>query len=177
MTDTNFLPENYEVPSTSNYMKFEEGENRFRILGSSIIGYEYWKTQADNSRKPVRVKMGIPIPVEELEENPKTGEIEIPKHFWIFPVWNYDAKKVQLLEVTQKTIQRAIRGYVKNKKWGNPKDYDIIVTRIKNGTKTEYTVSTNPKEPVSEDILKAYELVTINLDALYEGKDPFKKEV
>jgi hypothetical protein len=46
-----FLPTNYEVPvSDGNYMKLKIGENRFRVLSSAIVGYEYWTK--DN--KPVR---------------------------------------------------------------------------------------------------------------------------
>ena len=46
-----FLPDEYKAP-ISNYLKFIEGENTFRILGNAIVGYEYWNTK----NKPVRSK-------------------------------------------------------------------------------------------------------------------------
>ena len=39
-----FLPKNEREPVTSNYMRFEKGENVFRVLSSAIVGMEYWKT-------------------------------------------------------------------------------------------------------------------------------------
>ena len=51
------LPENYEVPeSAGNYMKFEEGENTFRIVSNVIVGWEYWIEDAEGNRKPIRVR-------------------------------------------------------------------------------------------------------------------------
>lgn len=167
-----FLPENYKIPVTSNYMKFEEGENKFRVLGSAITGLEYWKT-VDGKRSPVRLRPGIAVPIAELETNPQTGELEMPKHFWAFPVFNYADNRVQILEITQKTLQKAIKGYLDNSKWGDPKQYDITVTKTKDNGKTNYTIMPDPKEPVHEDILTQYKNTTINLAAVYDNKDPF----
>ncbi len=168
--------ESYDIPSTSNYMRWEEGDNRFRILGSfadgtAIRGTEYWTT-VDGTRKPKRLKMGVPVPVEELEMN-AFGEPDRPKHFWAFPVWNYQEKRVQILEITQKTILDFIKKQVENPKWGDPRQYDIVVTRTKEGNKTNYTVSNDPKEPLDKSILKAYQDMSINTPALFTGDDPF----
>src|SRR6266436_1331299 len=108
-----FFNKDYEIPQISKYMKFEEGENIFRILGSfinetAVMGTVYWKT-ADKGRMPVRLKPNVAVPASELELNPKTGEIEIPKHFWAFPVYNYRSKSIQILEITQKSIMNAIK--------------------------------------------------------------------
>lgn len=38
---SNFLPEGYDkIPSTSRYMKLEEGKNVFRVLSRAIVGWE-----------------------------------------------------------------------------------------------------------------------------------------
>ena len=59
----NFLPQDYEIPQdVGNYMKFEDGENKFRILDKPIIGWEGWKTHSDGSHKPVRKRMIESIP-------------------------------------------------------------------------------------------------------------------
>ena len=50
---SDFLPSDYKIPTTSKYMKFKQGENRFRILTSPIIGWEYW-VNTEKGRKPVR---------------------------------------------------------------------------------------------------------------------------
>lgn len=173
--------EEVEIPSTSNYFKFEDDDNVFRILGSfsegsAIQGLEYWKT-ADNKRVPVRLAKKADgtfpsVPISELETN-KFGDLDIPKYFWALPVWNYAEKKVQILEITQKTVLKGIKAYIANAKWGDPRDYDIIVNRGKEGEKTVYTVTVNPKEKLDKAIVEQYTNININIKALFEGEDPF----
>lgn len=157
-----FLPTDYEVPVSSNYMKLEDGANTFRVLSSAITGWEFWNTE----NKPVRVR-------EALEELPqdiryRDGQPERIKPFWAFLVYNYKAKKVQILELTQKSLMTAILALVKNEKWGDPKGYDITVTRSGNGLDTEYNVVPEPHSPSPVQNVPA-----IDLTVLYEGGDPF----
>lgn len=177
VTESAFLPVNYEVPTSSRYMKFEDGANDFRVLGSAIVGYEYWKTNKDGSRKPVRVRPNVNIPISELEENPQTGELEMPRHFWAFPVWNYKDQRVQILHITQKSIQRSMLTYIKSPKWGDPKGYDYTVIRLNIGGKTSYDVKVSPPSPVPQDAVEEYDQTYINLEALYEGADPFTQKI
>lgn len=179
MSDFFKKDENYSIPSTSGYMRFEEGENRFRILGSfaegtAIMGMEYWKT-IDGKRKPIRVKPGVSVPVSELEMN-TFGELDRPRYFWALPVWNYQEKRVQILEITQKTILSYIKKQAENPKWGDPREYDFTVTRGKENGKTVYTVTNDPKEELPSEIMEQYLAMSINLNALYEGKDPFEAQ-
>lgn len=172
-----FLPAGYEIPEVSNYMKFEIGENRFRALSSAITGSEYWVTDPKtNKRSPKRVRPDGRLPVEELELNPKTGEPEFPKHFWAFVVWNYKAKKIQILEITQKGIHKRLRSLVKDEDWGSPLNYDIVVKRSGEGLETEYEVIPKPAKETDPMILEEFSRAQINLEALYDGSDPFKKK-
>jgi hypothetical protein len=156
-----FLPNDYKIPETSNYMRFIEGENPFRVLSSAITGWEYF----NNEKKPVRQKEEFDVPPLDIKPG---GEI---KPFWAFVVWNYNAKRVQILELTQKGIMKSIQAYVKNSKWGDPKEYDFIVTREGSGLDTEYGVAVNPKSPAP-----SITIPKINLEALYVGADPFLVE-
>jgi len=166
--ENDFFPESdYKVPTTSNYMKFKEGDNNFRVLSSAIVGWEYWTT--DN--KPVRRKENWSTVPQDIKMN-KDGSINI-SHFWAFVVWNYDEKKVQVLEITQKGIMNYIQGLVKNPKWGNPKGYDITVNRKGSGFDTEYTCVASPHSPIEKHILEQYQATSIDLNALYDGEDPF----
>ena len=167
-----FLPTDYKEPETSGYMKLDEGTNTFRILGSAITGYEYWVT-VNNKRTPKRVRMNETVQMGALEINPKTGELDIPKVFWAFPVWNYKAEKVQILELKQKTIRDAIRSLVGNKKWGAPTAYDIVVTRDDSTGKTKYTTTPDPKEEVDPKITAMFKSMYLNLNKLYDGGNPF----
>ena len=157
-----FLPNNYKVPSTSNYMKLVEGKNQFRVLGSAVIGYEYWNTE----KKPIRSREAFEDVPEDIQKD-KDGKFRI-NHFWAFPVYNYEAQRVQVLELTQKSIMDVIKEYVDNPAWGSPLEYDFIITRKGSGFDTEYSVTVNPKSATPEA-----KIDHINLEALFESKDPF----
>lgn len=174
--------ENTDIPSTSNYMKFQEDDNVFRILGAfsegtAIQGLLYWTT-IEGKRKPVRLAKKADgtfpaVPMSELEEN-KFGDLDIPKYFWALPVYNYQEKKVQILEITQKSIIKGIKSFIGNSKWGDPRDYDIIVNRGKEGEKVVYTTTVNPKEKLDKAIIEQYTDMNINIKALFDGEDPFQ---
>lgn len=165
---TDFLPKDYTVPVTGgNYMKLQEGENEFRILSTALVGYEYWNTE----NKPVRNKeMWLSTP-SDIKSN-QDGSRSSIKHFWAFSVWNYGAKAIQVLEITQSTIQGAIEALVRNPKWGNPKDYDITVTRKGAGLDTEYSVVPT-KTVLDKEIIEQFKQKAPNLEAMLTGQDPF----
>lgn len=163
-----FFPEaDYKIPTTSNYMKFQEGDNKFRVLSSAIVGWEYWNT--DN--KPVRNKENWKTVPDDIKVD-KDGNIKI-SHFWAFIVWNYNEQKVQILQITQKGIMKYIQSLVKNPKWGNPRGYDLIVNKTGSGLETDYSIIADPHSEVEPTILKQLDTMTVNLEALYDGKDPF----
>ncbi len=165
---TDFLPEGYEVPNKKgNYMKFQTGANRFRILASPILGYEYWVEDDKGNRKPVRKHTADEISLNEVEA-------EEVKHFWAMPIWNYDEEKVQILEITQKGIQKSLRALAKDEDWGSPLGYDIVVTKTGEKLETEYQVQPKPTKPLPKEIKAKFEEMNINLNALYSGDDPFK---
>ena len=133
-----FLPEKYNIPdANSGYMKFKQGDNRFRVLSSAIVGWESWIDEG-GKRKPLRWKMDVRKSVEEIGDD--------PKHFWAFVVWNYDAEKVQVLELTQKGIMATIKNLTQDEDWGDPKEYDIVVNREGEGLETQYQVTPKPKK-------------------------------
>lgn len=172
---TNFLPKNYKEPVTSKYMKFEQGDNNFQVLSSAIVGSEIWTTDDDGKRKPIRKRVGDEPTMNELEF--KDGKAILPKHFWAFVVFNQDAEEVQILEITQKTIQRSIKSIVSNPKWGDPveKGYSFTVSKDGQGMETSYMVTPNP-DKLDPGVKQLYEDMNINLEALFDGDDPFTTE-
>jgi len=161
-----FLPLGYK--EVSNYMKFVDGENKFRILSSAIVGWEYWNEDRDGNRKPIR---------KHFDEDLLIGEIQEPdrvKKFWAFVVWNYKDEAVQILELTQKGIKKDIQALINNKKWGSPiNSYDLVVNKSGTGLATKYTTQPDPKEPTDKKITEAYKIKPIYLEALFKGEDPF----
>ena len=167
MTNTNdFLPEGGN--EVSNYLKFQDGENRFRILSSAIVGWEYWNEDKNGNRKPTRKRLNEDLIIDEIQEPDKV------KKFWAFIVWNYKDEAIQILEITQKGIKQAIQSLINNKKYGSPVDkYDITINRIGIGLSTKYSVLPDPPEPTDKKIKEAFKNKPINLEALFAGENPF----
>ena len=165
-----FLPKDAKEPkSKSNYtMPLAEGSVKLRVMSPAIVGYEGWKEE-EGKKTPVRYTVNDAPPF-----GPDGRE---PKYFWAFVVWNYEQEQLQIMSVTQKTIRMAFEAYVLNEDWGDPKNYDIVLSR--KGTKledTEYTVIASPHSEVSEAIQEAYNNAQIDLEEWRKGGDPFEKK-
>jgi hypothetical protein len=165
-----FLPADYEVPAKpGQYMKFEQGDNRFRFLDKPIIGNEYWVTEGKN-RKPVRKREGEAIQTGDIEPG------EDVKHFWAMPVFNYKEKRVQVLELTQKGLLKQIKALSKDEDWGSPLNYDLVVNKQGEKLDTTYTIQPKPAKELDEEIVKVWDEVKkagFDITALYRGDDPF----
>jgi hypothetical protein len=157
-----FLPDNYQKPvSNSKYLKLAEGDNRIRILSSAIVGWLDW-----DNKQPIRTK----------ERPEKSIDPAKPaKHFWAFMIWDYAEKTIKILEVTQATIQNAIYDLHSDTNWGDPKGYDLNIKRTGKDMNTEYSVIPTPPRELHPEIKKLYEAQNCDLNALYEGLDPFTK--
>jgi hypothetical protein len=163
--NNDFLPQGYEQPvSGGNYMKLKQGENKFRILSKPIIGWLDWK-----DKKPLRFRM---------KDKPKApiDAAKPIKHFWAMVVWNYNDSQVQVFEITQSSIQTAVSALSNDSDWGSPLTYDIKIIRTGEKMETQYTVNPSPHKPLSNEIKEAYQTKRINLEALYEGADPFASQ-
>lgn len=160
-----FLPSGYEAPKTSNfYMKFQEGENKFRILSQPIIGWEDWQ-----DKKPIRYKF------RDKPAHPIDHKKPI-KHFWSMIVWNYSLEEIQILHLTQTSIRKSLETLCKDEDWGAPYFYDIKVIKKGEGMETEYSLNPLPHKPLSLYIQEMFNERKCNLEALFYNEDPFSKE-
>lgn len=160
MSNTDFLPEDYKAPAMGGgYAKLKDGENRFRIVSKPIIGWLGWE-----EKKPLRFKM---------KDKPERKFEKPIKHFWAFIVWNYTDKEVQILEITQATIQAAITTLSKDEDWGAPFSYDIKIIRKGKDMDTEYSVTPSPKKPLGDEEKKAVVEKPAYLELLFNSEDPW----
>lgn len=172
-----FFPSDFSgVPQTpSNYMKIKDGDNTFRVLSGLVAGYQWFTENSDGSKRPNRVKTfdEVPDTIKDTQDSRKKA-----KYFWAMVVYNREEKMIQILQLTQKSIINPIEGYARSKKWGHPNQYDIVIRKVKKGSDpkdVDYSVIVDPKEEMDKEIVKQYEDMNINLEALFSNDDPFAK--
>jgi len=166
--ENTFLPKGYEPPAGGGqYIKLQNGENKIRIMSSAITGYIYW-TKED---KPVRSpEYPAHTPNIKTDENGKTKI----QHFWAFVVWDYAGEgAIKIMEVTQAGIRDSLLNLVNDTDWGDPKNYDIKITKTGQKLETRYQVSPVPHREAPANAVTEYLGMNINLNALYSGGDPF----
>lgn len=157
-----FLPDDYKAPVTAGgYMTLATGENRIRILSEPIIGWEDW---IDN--KPIRYPFNMKPEKSHNSEKPL-------RHFWSFIVWNYKEEKIQILQISSASIRKTIQDLCENTDWGVPYNYDLVLKKEGEKLTTKYTATPVPPKLISEHIKEAFYEKRINLDALFDGGDPF----
>lgn len=169
MNEEEFLPDGYEVPrSPGMYMKLEPGENRIRILTRAVLGWQDWTAD----KKALRFRQ---------DQKPQRSAVpgQDIKHFWGMIVWNRKYRVIQCLEITQPGIQDKIKKYSKDPDWGSPMHYDLKIIKTGTGKQTKYDVTPAPKSDANADpdIMHAMMDITITLDAIFTGGEPFKRDV
>jgi hypothetical protein len=165
-----FIPDGYSIPKSSaggKYTKFEQGKTKFRILSAPIMGFEYWNTDS----KPVRA-------LEKFETIPADAKLDNEgkfkqRHFWAMKVYNYNTSQIEILQITQKTIQNTILEYAQNEDFGDPRDYDITVSRKGEAIESEYSSIASPPKEVVQEVINADLATPVNLQALLTGDNPF----
>ena len=175
------LPKNYDKAIVDDYLKFQEGENKIRVLAKPIAGYLYW-TYPDSDKVVPRGDMGgkgsMPHRVPdfaELEPAQRNGM----KAFMAMVVWNYNLNAVQIMEITQKSIMGGLEALDSSKAWGSVLNYDINIIKTKTGARdmdVEYSVLPDPKAKLNKEIEEEYKAMPIRLEALWTNDDPFDVE-
>jgi hypothetical protein len=84
---------------------------------------------------------------------------------------------MEILEITQVTIQTALQSLIQNEDWGDRRKYSISVNRAGEKMEMKYSVVPSPAKPVPPDISKAYEGRYVNIEALFTGAIPSMKRM
>lgn len=163
------IPKGTEIPKSSGqFAKFQDGKNRFRFLSDFVVGWEGWK-----DKKPFRHEGQVcRITSDQVDLN-QNGRPNI-NYFWAAAVWNYNEKRVQVLEITQKTIMEVLKNLEESTDWGDLKTYDVEITRTKTGDKTNYTTVGIPHKVLPTEVVKEYEESKIDLRKLFSGEYPME---
>lgn len=150
------------------YIKLESGENKIRLLSDPITGYIGW-IEEDGKRKPVRSK-----------DKPEGDNLAIfeegVKPFIATVAWDYRDNQLKVFETDKATIIKGIKSLAEDEDYGDPQGYDLKIKKEGEDKMTRYTVLAAPCKPISKEIKEAFESTTVNLNALYDGGDPFAVE-
>ena len=152
--------------NTNLYYKFQPGENRFRIVGPLMEGYEDWSEE-------LRLDSGAPL--RSKTPMAQQGD-QKPRYFALVPVWVDGA--IKFISIHQKTILTTIEQLNNSKDWGVCTEYDIMVKRQGEGKDTLYTVTPCKPEPQRPECKKAWEETEskIDFDAYIAGGSILKTE-
>lgn len=144
-----------------------EGEKRVRFVGAGITGFSAWTVD----KKPIRWEQ---LP-EQLPSNiaPDMGGRVSAKRFIAGLVYDYEKQDFKILEITQRTLMDQLFKFMKDDDYGDPTGYDIKISKTGEGKSTEYSLVAAPPKPLAKDIAAALENVNCNLNALFDGEDPF----
>ena len=160
-----FLPEDYEAPvSWGNYCKFKSGTNTIRIVSDSSQGRIDRK-----DKKAYRTRQ------KQDPLNPEDKKMQ-PKHFWSFVVWNYETESLQICEITQKQIQTRILELYNDEDRGDPKNYDLKISKEGEGMETKYGVTPRPKKEISAEIAQELSIVDIDMQNIFLDRDVMTKK-
>ena len=154
----------YAIPEKpSDYLKLTEGAHKLRILASPILGWEFWDKTGD---KPSVKRWAFDAP------HPTDA-----KHIWGVVVYNYTLKRVQLLSISQSSIQEDLRALASNEDWGSPLGYDITIMRTgRTMNDTKYSLTPSPKKPLPTEAKEAFDASGADLQRWIAGGDIFKRD-
>ncbi len=161
------------------------GSVRFALLTDEPLeGWECWG-QANGTNKPFRwdfeptyedvvAEMGEFEP-REGRGGPGTADL---KFFVALPVYVYDAGKVQVLQITQKSILKEIDAISQLEDYSNLLEWDFTISKKGSGLTTEYAVRPVPrKKGAQEHIDSAWieaKAEGFDISRLLTGGNPFK---
>lgn len=147
----------------SSFYELQSGSNEFRIVSEFAWGYRHDYQHREEGKE-------LDHPFYRLDD-PYVGKNQ---HKLVLTaamvVYDYESGELKPFTLHQKNILNVIRDYSNNEKYGNPTDYDLVVTKKGEGRETRYSVIANPPEMFSKEIEAALKDVNINVDNFYEGK-------
>lgn len=165
----NFFPDEVNVESTSRYTKLNQGKTQLRILSAPLFFNETWNTDGSGKRIPAR------LPLTEKFQPQDLGPDGF-KTCMAVKVYNHNEGSIQIWQVTQKTILKAIKEYSQNPLYGRPQNYDLVISKQGQAMTTKYSVIANPPAPLNEAIAKLDAESPVQLENLLVNADPFKVE-
>jgi len=129
----------------SDFIRLEEGENTVRVMGNPVQFYIHWVVTPDGARRKVNSPVESPELLRKLEDS---GFKRQPR--WLIKVLERTDDEFRILEVGPQ-IYNGVKALYNNSRWGKVTAYDLTISKGAKGSQPLYSVTPNPKEPLSSD--------------------------
>lgn len=131
-----------EVKTGADYMKLEVGDNVVRIITKPYQFTVAWITDGDGTPRKVRSAVSKNCPLVKRGDKLQNR--------WYVGVINRKTKSAQILEISSQIVS-SIKKLALDEDWGDPKAYDVNISRGTPKSQPLYTVIAKPKKPLSDD--------------------------
>ena len=177
-----------------DYLKLKEGDTRIRILDVAPFPFKEWWAPKGNGGKGCSIpykgeddllekenKEFMKRIYEEADKRGLKGETrkkfvrkngfeKLPwgkvKQKYVIHVLDRETGEVKLLEKGN-GLFKEIKKYAMNPEYGDPRQYDITITRTGSGLNTEYTVTpARQNTPLTDEEIRLYEESKVDLAKL-----------
>lgn len=170
-----------------NPSKVSSGSSvRFCLLSDEPLEfYEVWAEGPDNKAKPFRFEsepspddMALAFGDYTRRMNREGTGVEPVKFALALPVYNYETARVEILQLSQKSLIRELDAVSQMEDYADITAIDFQLGKEGSGLSTEYKLTPVPrKKGADKDIAAAWEdtrSAGFDLSRLLEGGDPFK---
>ena len=173
-----------------NPSKIQSGSSvRFALLDDNPLEfYEVWGDATDGGVKPFRFSNDpTPDDIEAELGSAYTRRLnrdgtapDAVKFAIAVPVYNHDTSKVQILQLSQKSIIRELDSISQMEDYSNLLEWDFVLGKEGNGLNTEYSLRAVPRkkntEPTIQEAWKEVQAGGFDISRLLSGTNPFKEE-
>tara|TARA_R100000781_G_C4068208_1_gene123531 strand:+ start:424 stop:1008 length:585 start_codon:yes stop_codon:yes gene_type:complete len=173
-----------------NPSKIQSGSSaRFALLDDNPLEfYEVWGDATDGGVKPFRFSDDpTPDDIEAELGSDYTRRLnrdgtapEAVKFAIAVPVYNHDTNKIQILQLSQKSIIRELDSISQMEDYSNLLEWDFVLGKEGNGLNTEYSLRAVPRkkntEPAIQEAWKEVQAGGFDISRLLSGTNPFKEE-
>ena len=173
-----------------NPSKIQSGSSvRFALLDDNPLEfYEVWGDATDGGVKPFRFSNDpTPDDIEAELGSDYTRRLnrdgtapEAVKFAIAVPVYNHDTSKVQILQLSQKSIIRELDSISQMEDYSNLLEWDFVLGKEGNGLNTEYSLRAVPRKKNTESTVqeawKEVQAGGFDISRLLSGTNPFKEE-
>ena len=132
--------EDGDVSSPNNFMQLVEGENPIRIITNPYQFIVHWFNDVTGTKRKIRCA---------VDDCPLCRKGDRPQCRWFIGVIDRKSNIPKILEISSQ-IYTGIKRYASNPKWGDVKNYDINIYRGPKNSQPLYSVTVEPKEPLSD---------------------------